>query len=558
MVPPFRRRLAALALVAGALSSTVVPAGSAGSAGPAAPAASAPPDLGAHRRDVGASSAAQAAFDRGLVLAYGFNHAGAERAFRAAARLDPECAACWWGVALVLGPHINAAMDAAAVVPAWEALERARALAPKAKPADRALIQALGRRYAAEPPAERAPLDAAYAEAMRDVAARFPDDADVQTLFVEALMDLHPWDLWERDGRAKPWTDEIVARLEAILARWPGHPAANHYYIHAVEASKRPERAMAAAERLRDLVPDAGHLVHMPAHVFIRTGRYWDAIEANRRAIEADRRTAEAAACHGAGLYELGYVPHNPHFLFAAAAFAGAGELAVRTAAEIAAAVDAKAMREPGYGTLQHYLATPYYGDVRFGRWREILAAPEPDADLVYPRGVWRWARGLAHVRTGAVDAAKADLVALTAHSVDPALEGVTFWDINAARDVLAVAREHLSAEIAFARGERETAWTLFAAAAAAEDSLRYDEPPPWVIPVRQFWGERRLAAGAPAEAEALFRADLEAYPENGWSLGGLTRALEAQGRAAEAAEARARRARAFDRADVKGDSAAL
>ena len=539
--------VAAVALLAGG------PAGAADA--PAAPRS----DLGAHRRDVGtAVAAAQAEFDRGLVLAYGFNHAAAERAFREATRLDPECGACWWGVALVLGPHINAAMDAAAAAPAWEAIERARALAPRAKPADRALIEALARRYAAAPPADRAPLDEAYAEAMRDAARRFPDDADVQALAAEALMDLHPWDLWERDGRPKPWTEEIVQLLEKTLARWPDHPAANHFYVHAVEASRSPERAMAAAERLRDLVPDAGHLVHMPAHVFIRTGRYWDAIEANRRAIEVDRRTAEAAACHGANLYTLGYVPHNPHFLFAAAAFAGAGELATKTAAEIAAAVDAKAMREPGFGTLQHYFATPAYGDVRFGRWAAILDAPEPEADLVYPRGVWRWARGLAHLRTGAPDAAMDDLAALTAHSLDPALEGVTFWDINTARDVLAVAREHLSAEIAFARGVRDSAWILFERAAAAEDSLSYDEPPPWVIPVRQSWGQRLLEAGLAAEAEAKFRADLETFPDNGWSLAGLAAALEAQGKTAEAAEVRVRRARAFERADVKGEAAAL
>jgi hypothetical protein len=315
-------------------------------------------------------------------------------------------------------------MEESAVSPAWEASEQAQRLAASAKPADRALIEALAKRYSPMPGAERAPLDQAYAEAMRKVAARFPDDADVQALAAEALMDLHPWDLWEKNGTAKPWTAEIVALLEKAMTLDPRHPGANHFYIHAVEASKQPQRAMPSADRLRDLVPGAGHLVHMPAHVFIRTGRYWDAVEANRRAIDADRRTQQVS-CHGS-LYALGYVPHNVHFLWAAAAFAGAGGVAVDAAKQTAAGVDLTQLRTQGLGVLQHYWVTPLYAFVRFGNWDEILAMPEPEADLVYPRSIWRWAQGVARVRQGELAAAAADLASLEVLASDPALEKVT------------------------------------------------------------------------------------------------------------------------------------
>jgi tetratricopeptide (TPR) repeat protein len=505
--------------------------------------------MGSHHRAIGSSSElAQKYFDQGLVLAFGFNHAAAGQAFREAARLDPRCAMCFWGTGLVLGPHINAAMETDAVSPAWEATEQAQRLASKASPADRALIEALGKRYSPIPGAERAALDEAYADAMRKAAARFPDDADVQTLAAEALMDLHPWDLWEKDGKPKPWTDEILALLGKALALDPQHPGANHFYIHAVEASKQPERALTAAERLRTLVPGAGHLVHMPAHVYIRTGRYWESVEANRAAIAADRNSAPAS-CHGT-LYTLAYVPHNVHFLWAGAAFAGAGGVAVDAAKQTAEGVDPSKLREPGLGMLQGYSVTPLYAFVRFGHWQDILATPEPDADLAYPRGVWRWAQGLAHLRRKNLDAAAADLAALEIHAKDPALEKVTIFDIYGTRELLEVARLHLAGELAFARGERDVALERLRAAVAAEDALPYDEPPPWPLPMRQVLGAVLLEMGQPADAEAVYRADLEKYPENGWSLRGLSRALAQQGKAEEAAAVETR----FQRAWAHGD----
>jgi tetratricopeptide (TPR) repeat protein len=512
--------------------------------------------LGTHHRDVGASEPAQKFFDQGLVLSYGFNHAAAEQAFREAARLDPRCAMCFWGVALVLGPHINAGMESVAVSPAWEATQEARRLAAGAKPADRALIEALARRYSPMPGADRAPLDRAYADAMRQVAARFPKDADVVTLTAEALMDLHPWDLWEKNGTAKPWTAEILTLLEQGQALDPRHPGANHFYIHAVEASKHPERAMKSADRLRDLVPGAGHLVHMPAHVFIRTGRYWDAVEANRRAIDADRKTAQVS-CHGS-LYALGYVPHNVHFLWAAAAFAGAGGVAVDAARQTAAGVDTTKLREPGLGVLQHYWVTPLYAYVRFGHWDEILETPEPDADLVYPRSIWRWARGVAHVRRGDLDAAAADLAALETLSSDPALGKVVIFDLYDTTGLVAVAREHLAGELAFARGEREAALSHLRSAVALEDALHYDEPPPWALPTRQILGAMLLEMGRPSDAETIYRADLEVYPENGWSLRGLSRALAEEGRPEAAAAAESRFRKAWAQSDFELESSRL
>jgi tetratricopeptide (TPR) repeat protein len=504
--------------------------------------------MGSHRRAVGASPEAQRFFDQGLVLAYGFNHAAAEQAFREAARLDPACAMCFWGIALVLGPHINAAMEQSAVSPAWDASQEAKRLAKNAKPADRALIEALKTRYSPMPGADRAALDQAYADAMREIGVRYPDDADILTLTAEALMDLHPWDLWEKNGAEKPWTREITARLERALSLAPQHPGANHFYIHAVEASKTPQRALASADRLRDLVPGAGHLVHMPAHVFIRTGRYWDAVEANRRAIDADRKTA-AVSCHGA-LYAQGYVPHNVHFLWASAAFAGAGGVAVDAARQTASGVDQTKLREPGLGVLQHYWVTPMFAYVRFGHWEEILELPEPEADLVYPRSVWRWSHGVANVRQGELDAAAADLAELEKLAGDPGLAKVTIFDLYDTTGLVAIAREHLAGELAFARGQREAALAHLQKAVALEDALRYDEPPPWPLPTRQVLGAMLLEMDRPAEAEIIYRADLEIYPENGWSLRGLSRALAEQKKTAEAAEAEAR----FQRAWAKGD----
>lgn len=496
------------------------------------------------------SPEAQKHFDRGLLLAYGFNHAGAEAAFREAAKLDPSCAMCFWGAALVAGPNINAPMAPEAAEPAWRDLQQALALAPQASATERDVIAALARRYAENPPEDRGPLDQAYAEAMRALAAKYPDDAEIQVLLAEALMDLHPWDFWQKDGAAQPWTGEILAVLEKVLARWPDHPGANHYYIHTVEASKEPARAMAAADRLRDLQPAAGHLVHMPAHIYQRVGRYGDSAASNRQAIEADR-SAGSPGCHGA-MYELAYVPHNFHFLWAALIQEGAGAEAVATAKEMILKVDPKAMREPGLGALQLYFTIPYFTAVRFGRWEEALSYPAPAPDLIFPRAIRHFARGLALLRGGDLAGAEAEHGKLAALAADPVLEGVTIWEINHADELAKIAVQVLGGEIALARGDGDRAIRQLERAVALEDALRYDEPPTWPLATRHHLGAAWLALKRPASAEQVYLADLERQPENGWSLFGLAQSLKAQERPQAAAEVEARLAKAWARADVK------
>lgn len=491
---------------------------------------------------------AQRYFDQGLVLAYGFNHGEAERSFLKATKLDPQCAMCFWGAAWVLGPNINAPMDPADAPEAHARTQKALELADKASEREQAYIHALTYRYAPEPPADRSKLDRAFAEAMDRVSERFPEDLDAAVLAAEAWMDTTPWDYWQPDGEPKPVTRHILATLEGVLKDAPEHPMANHLYIHAVEAV-HPELGLPSAKRLQDLVPGAGHLVHMPSHIYIRVGRYHDGSLANQRAIEADKAYLKQVEAQGA--YPLAYVPHNYHFLWATATLEGRSELALRTAREMAELVDQDAMRQSGLTTLQHYWITPVYALARFGRWDEILAFSEPAEDLVYPRAVVHYARGLALVRSGRLAEAEQELKALEALSGDPSLEDVTVWDINKSRDLLHIAREVLRAELAAAGGEIEKAVEHFKRAIAMEDALNYDEPPTWYAPVRQMLGALLLKAGRPEEAEPVYRADLKVFPDNGWSLFGVLESLRRQGRAAEAEQVQRRFRDAWMHADV-------
>ena len=492
---------------------------------------------------------AQRFFNQGLVLSYAFNHKEAERAFREAARLDPDCAMAYWGAALVLGPNINAAMDNAENANAYAALQKALALAPQASEKEQAFINALSKRYAETPPESRASLDEAYASAMREVAQKFPDAADAAALCAEALMDLHPWKYWEKDGQPKPWTPEIVSTIETGLQKWPKHPGLNHFYIHAVEASAEPGRAMASAELLRDLVPAAGHLVHMPAHIFIRTGRYRDAVIANERAIAAD--SSYLTQCHAQGMYPVAYVPHNHHFLSAAATFGGNSEKALMAAHHMAMNQDRKLMREPGYGTLQHYMMIPLYAMTKFGKWEDILKEAAPDSDLLYPRGVWHFARGLAYTRTKQLDNAAQELAKLKTIAADSALMKVTIWDINTTFDLLQIAAAVLSGELAASKRDFAPAIAHLKRAVEVEDNLTYDEPPPWYTPARHNLGAVLLEAGRPAEAQKVYEDDLKKYPENGWALYGLQQSLLAQNKKAEAAAAKQRLEQAWASADI-------
>jgi tetratricopeptide (TPR) repeat protein len=506
-------------------------------------------DLGAWRHKVTtASPEAQRYFDQGLVLAYGFNHAQAIAAFAEAAKLDSTCAMAFWGIALAHGPNINFPMDASAEQPAWDALQKALALAPGASEAEQAYLRALAKRYA-DPKDPRRPsraaMDSAYADAMREVWARHRADADAGALLAEALMDLNPWNFWTLDGKANPGTDEIVATLEAVLQLSPDHPGANHFYIHAVEASRTPERAVASAERLGALVPDAGHLVHMPAHIWNRIGRYADSEAINVRAARVD--SLYLAAHKPEGIYPMMYVPHNIHFIWSAACLAGRGAVALDAARRLAPLVPVEMLRQ--MPMLEFVSPTTFYALVRFGRWTEILAEPAPPADLRFTRGMWHWARGLAFAATERLPQARVarDSVKAIAAATPP--EATVSFNSSAA--LLRLAAHTLDGEIAARRGRVDEAVRHFRKAIAEESALRYDEPPAWFLPVRQQLGAVLLAAGRVSAAETAYREDLAKNPENGWSLFGLARCLRARKSDAEAARVEARFLEAWAGADV-------
>jgi tetratricopeptide (TPR) repeat protein len=492
-------------------------------------------------------------FDQGLMLTYGFNHDAAERSFLKATELDPGCAMCWWGASLVLGPHVNSGMDPTNNAKAWTRLQRARELAPRASEREQAFIRALAARYAENPPEDRRPLDEAYAEAMGRLAAERPDDLDAATMHAEALMDLQPWDYYDEQLEPKGNTARIVSILESVMARNPDHAGALHLYVHAVEASADPQRGAAAADHLRELIPGSGHLVHMPAHIYARVGRWHDAVIANQKAIAAD--DAYLATCRGnaQGLYPLGYVPHNHHFLWFAASMGGASAIARDAALQTAARVNLpELMRQPGFEGLQHYWMTPWFDRVRFGRWEEIAAEGNPAPDLPYVTAIWHYAQAMAALRQGRGDDASEHYDALRTLAADPVMQSMMVWDRYPLAYAARVAERTVNAELALARGDHEAAIAALREAVAVEDGIPYDEPPGWHAPARQTLGVVLLAANRPAEAEAVYREELRRNPSNGWSLQGLADSLRAQRKTAEAAEAEQQFALAWANADVK------
>jgi len=475
----------------------------------------------------------QALVDRAMVQTFGFNHAEANKLFKQAAGLDPDCAACYWGAAYVLGPNINAPMEPTAVTEAFELSRKAHDLRDKAHPRNRALIEALVARYEAEPPEDRAPLDEAYADAMRRVARRHPNDALVQALLAEALMDLHPWQYWKESGEPEPYTPEILTALRGALRIHPDHLLANHLHIHAMEMSPNPKEAEASADRLRRLAPGAGHLLHMPAHIYMRIGRYADAAEVNRKAIEHDQAYKQRA--HPEGIYPLGYMPHNRHFLVVALARSGQSRAALEHAFKLAQEVDQDKMREPGFGTLQHFWTMPLYIVGRFGKWDEILNQPSPDAGLKYPKGVWHYARGRALAAKGRLVEAQEHLASLQRLAKHPFLEDITIWDVNATARLLEIAEKVLAGELAYAGGDLDAAIEHLREAVKREDALIYEEPSSWYYPARQSLGLVLMEAGRYEDAERVYRKDLDKHYNNGWSLLGLKQVLEKQGRDQEA-----------------------
>lgn len=471
------------------------------------------------------SKEAQEFFDRGLALTFGFNHDEARRAFEKAAQLDSECAMCYWGMAYVLGPNINAAMEDSAVPKAYAAIQKALRLANDASEKEQAYIEAIAKRYSSKAVHDRSALDRVYADAMRKVHKRFPEDLDAAIFFAESLMNLSPWNYWTADGTPKNHIKEVLDTLEKALKKDPNHPHGNHLYIHAVEASKTPERAVAAADKLGSLVPGSGHLVHMPAHTYIRVGLYHKASLANERAIEVDDKYKEN--CTSEGAYPLAYMPHNHHFLWASYTLEGRGKDSIRAARELVKRLDTEAMRTPELGTLQHFWITPMVTLARFERWDDALKEPAPPKDLGYPIGMWHYLRGMAFAAKGNLPEAKQELKELKPLTQDPKVKKIKIWGTNPVTNLLKISEHILTGKIAEKQGKTDRALAEYRKGKEIEDALYYDEPHSWYYPVRQVLGEFHLKMGNFDAAEIYFREDLDRHRENGWSLYGLKRALE-------------------------------
>jgi len=489
------------------------------------------------------SRQAQAYFDQGLKLVFAFNHEAAIKSFARAAELDPDLAMAHWGIAYALGPNYNQPMSAEAHAKAYAALQEAIARKPGASSAERAYIDALAKRYSAGSDADQAPLALAYKDAMAGLVRRFPGDVDAAVLYAESLMDLNPWKLWAPEGTPREGTLEIVAVLENVLARAPNHIGAIHYYIHAVEASPHPEKALAHAKRLPALAPSAGHLVHMPAHTYIRTGAYAEAVAVNEIAARADERLIAAGE---RTMYLVGYYGHNLHFIAVGSALAGHSAKALAAADKLAAYLAPKLSEAPFVDGL---LCTPELVRVRFGRWDDILALPEPPFEAPVTGALWRFARALAFSGTGRGDAARDEQTRF----VQAAATVPRSLDVgnNSASAVLAVAALYLDGRLALAEGNTAGAISRLREAVATEDALVYDEPPAWYLASREALGEALLNAGDFPAAEQVFRDDLAHNVESGRALHGLHAALAAQGRERDAAAAGKRLERAWRHADV-------
>ncbi len=492
----------------------------------------------------------QSLLNRALVLTYGFNHSEANKVFKEAAKIDPKCAICYWGAALVLGPNINAPMDDNAVPEAYYLTQTAVKLSSSATPRDQALIKALSKRYSPKPVKDRKLLDQAYANAMRQAAKDFPNDSMVLTLLAEALMNLHPWDYWDKTGAPKSWTPEIINTIDSALKIDPNQLGANHLHIHAVEASPNPQRAEESADRLRELAPDSGHLLHMPAHIYMRIGRYEDAAKVNEHAIINDE--SYKSQKNPKGIYPLAYMPHNRHFLWIAAANIGQSKRAIQAAIQLSQAVDQKEMRKPGYGTLQNYWVMPFYAWLRFGKWQDILKAPKPDKDMIFPQGIWHYARGRAFTALGKLKEAKGELTNLKKIMQDPSLKNISLWDINNVSNLLVIADHLLEGELAYKQKKTQSALSHLTQAVNAEDKLKYDEPPAWYYPARHSLGTVLLELGYGDEAERVFRKDLERHKDNGWALFGLMKSLEAQKKTKDASAIKKRFEAIWGNADIK------
>jgi len=468
------------------------------------------------------SSQAQQYFDQGLRWVFAFNHEEAIRAFEEAARLDPTAAMAYWGIALALGPNINAAMDKDDERRAWNAVQNARQHRDRTSPQERAYIDAISQRYSGRRQ-PRGVLDKAYADAMRSIWHQFPDDPDAGVLFAESMMDLRPWDLWTEDGRPKPGTLEIVETLEAVLVRVPDHPGACHYYIHAVEASLTPERALDCARKLPTLMSGAGHLVHMPAHIYSRIGQYHEAVESNEQAIRVDQEYADGSAAHTD--HADGYHTHNLHYLWASLMMEGQRERSLQVARQVTKSIDRGEVKKDK--SMEFYLPMPVWSMIRFGQWDQLLRESAPPASLHLAHGIWRLGRGLALVTSGRLPEAEGEHVVLM--GLTKRLGRNRTAEEKTQRVLLNIAERLLAGELAVRHKRYDEGIKLLTDAVKLEDGLPYTEPPYWPIPIRHYLGALFLAAGRPGEAEQVYRADLAKHPQNGWGYFGLLQSLRAQ-----------------------------
>ena len=495
------------------------------------------------------SELAQKYFNQGIILAYGFNHEEAFRSFEEVARLDSNCAMAYWGMAYVLGPNINLPMDAGVVHTAYEAIQKAISLLDDETQKEKDFVMALSERYSAEAMEDRTPLDQAYSDAMRNLVSKYPDDLDASTMFAESIMDLHPWDYWLKDGTAQPWTPELLAVLESVIERNPNHHGANHLYIHAVEASKNPHKGLASADKLRFLAPGAGHLVHMPAHIYIRTGKYHEGSLANIRAVKSDEEYINQ--CNQQGFYPLSYYPHNYHFLWATATLEGDSKTAIDAALKTSQKPPDSLMSVCGYQTLQHFAAIPLYAFVTFGKWDDILKYEKPKEDRPYILAIWHYARSMAFIAKSNLSEAEKEIAELESYRGNKTIDELLIWGFNSAGILVNLASEVARGELEAKKKNYSAAISHLKQAVKYEYSLIYDEPPTWFYPCRQNLGAVLIEAGKFAEAEKVYRENLAAIPENGWGLFGLHQALLKQGKNDEANKVEKKFNEAWKYADI-------
>lgn len=493
------------------------------------------------------SAQAQVFFNQGLRLIYGFNHYEAHRSFMEAARLDPTCAMAYWGQALALAPNINSPIDKERREQGYKAIQKALSLHTKSSPKEKAYIEAMAKRFSNSSTIPQSQLDSAYAVAMSKVAEKYSNDPDAGTLYADALMNRKPWDYWTREGLPRPGIEKAISILESVIKRFPEHPGAHHLYIHVVEASDNPDRAVPSADQLAALMPGAGHLVHMPAHIYLRVGRYADATESNIRAVEIDE---DYISQHMAqGMYPMGYYPHNIHFIWASASMEGNSRTALAMARKTASRADREKVEE--FHFLQNFYVLPLFAYIRFGKWNEILTEPYPGKKLPHASAMWHYSRGLAYTAKGQLERAQKELTILDSLSTDTTFSTI-YASQNSTSSLLPIAYKTLAGEIAAKKKQYPEAAALLKEAVQLEDELRYDEPRSWPQPVRHSLGAVLLEAGSVEEAEKVYLKDLEIHRENGWSLFGLQQSLRKQGKEQEATALEQRLKKAWTRADVE------